>query len=254
MGPAPTPPVNDVVTADAHYRALVCELCAQLYTSGAATGTGGGMCILEGGRLYVAPSGVPKERIASADVFVVSPAGYEVIVPPATASLSLSACLPLFSLAIERRGAGAVVHSHSVAAVMAGMTAVRPVGEADGGIRGGVTEVFEISHLEMLKGLFWGGRDAAAAGRLSDAGGDGAGGRTGRIGYEDTLVIPVIRNTPFERELVSGMAAAMDAYPDAPAVMVKRHGVYGANECLEFLFDLATRMRGVGMALVGGDQ
>ena len=265
MAPAPTPPIKDVVAADAHYRALVCELCAQLYTSGAATGTGGGICILEGGRLYVAPSGVPKERIAPADVFVVSPAdGYAVIIPPATASLSLSACLPLFALAIERRGAGAVVHSHSVAAVMAGMTAVRPVGEADGGVRGGVTEVFEVSHLEMLKGLFWGGRDAAAAGRLSDAGGDGAGGRTGRIGYEDTLVIPVIRNTPFERELVSGMAAAMDAYPDAPAVMVKRHGVYvwgggwaaakGANECLEFLFDVATRMRGAGMALVGGDQ
>lgn len=185
------------------------------------------MCVLEGGRLYVAPSGVPKERIAPADVFVLSPAdAYTVVVPPVTPGLSLSACLPLFSLAIERRGAGAVVHSHSVASVMAGMLAVRPVREADGGVRGGVKEVFQVSHLEMLKGLWWGGRDAAADARLAAGAGTGAGERHGRFGYEDTLTIPVISNTPFESELVTGMAAAMDAYPDAPAVMVKRHGVY----------------------------
>lgn len=223
------------------------------------------MCVLEGGRLYVAPSGVPKERIAPADVFVLSPAdAYTVVVPPVTPGLSLSACLPLFSLAIERRGAGAVVHSHSVASVMAGMLAVRPVREADGGVRGGVKEVFQVSHLEMLKGLWWGGRDAAADARLAAGAGTGAGERHGRFGYEDTLTIPVISNTPFESELVTGMAAAMDAYPDAPAVMVKRHGVYvwgggweaakGANECLEFLFEVARRMQGAGNCLVGGDK
>lgn len=266
MAPTPTPSSTEVAAADAHFRTLVCELCAQLFTTGAATGTGGGMCVLEGGRLYVAPSGVPKERIAPADVFVVSPAdAYAVVVPPASRGLSLSACLPLFALAIERRGAGAVVHSHSVAAVMAGLLAVRPVGAADGGVRGGVTEVFQVSHLEMLKGLWWGGRDAAADARLAEGGGGKPpGGRHGRFGYEDTLTIPVIRNTPYESQLVTGMADAMDAYPDAPAVMVKRHGVYvwgggwaaakGANECLEFLFEVATRMQAAGMGLVGGDK
>lgn len=263
MAPTPTPISTAVAAADSHFRTLVCQLCAQLFTTGAATGTGGGMCVLEGGRLYVAPSGVPKERIAPADVFVVSPAdGYAVVVPPVTPGLSLSACLPLFSLAIERRGAGAVVHSHSVATVMAGLLAVRPVKEAD--VRGGVTEVFQVSHLEMLKGLWWGGRDAAADTRLAAAGKVGVGERHGRVGYEDTLTIPVIRNTPYESELVSGMAAAMDAYPDAPAVMVKRHGVYvwgggweaakGANECLEFLFQVAARMQEAGIGLVGGDK
>lgn len=213
MAPTPTPSSAEVAAADAHFRSLVCELCAQLFTTGAATGTGGGMCVLEGGRLYVAPSGVPKERIAPADVFVVSPAdAYAVVVPPASRGLSLSACLPLFALAIERRGAGAVVHSHSVTAVMAGLLAVRPVGDADGGVRGGVTEVFQVSHLEMLKGLWWGGRDAAANARLAAGGGrKPPGGRHGRCGYEDTLTIPVIRNTPYESQLVTSMADAMDA-------------------------------------------
>ena len=51
-------------------RQRVCELCRHLYSLGWASGTGGGFSLRQGERLYVAPSGVPKERIAPEEVFV----------------------------------------------------------------------------------------------------------------------------------------------------------------------------------------
>jgi methylthioribulose-1-phosphate dehydratase len=52
-------------------------------------------------------------------------------------------------------------------------------------------------------------------------------GGTGRaLSYLDTLVIPIIENTPNEEDLKDSMADAMTKYPDAPAVLVRRHGVY----------------------------
>ena len=44
--------------------------------------------------------------------------------------------------------------------------------------------------------------------------------------YDEELVIPIIENTAFEADLESSMAAAMKAYPDANAVIVRRHGIY----------------------------
>ncbi len=60
---------------------------------------------------------------------------------------------------------------------------------------------FKVTHLEMIKGI------------------------KGH-GYEDTLVIPIIENTPHEEDLKESMEAAMDKYPKATAVLVRRHGVY----------------------------
>ena len=50
--------------------ASIVELCRQFYGMGWCTGTGGGISIREGGRIYMAPSGVQKERIAEDDIFV----------------------------------------------------------------------------------------------------------------------------------------------------------------------------------------
>jgi methylthioribulose-1-phosphate dehydratase len=52
------------------------------------------------------------------------------------------------------------------------------------------------------------------------------GGMGRALSFLDTLVVPIIENTPNEEDLKEGMAAAMAEYPDAPGVLVRRHGVY----------------------------
>ena len=53
-----------------HPRNLIPELCRQFYDVGWVTGTGGGISIKEGNEIYIAPSGVQKERIQPEDLFV----------------------------------------------------------------------------------------------------------------------------------------------------------------------------------------
>ena len=52
----------------------------------------------------------------------------------------------------------------------------------------------------------------------------GGNGRT--LSYLDTLRVPIIENTPFEEDLKDSMAEAMKKYPDAAAILVRRHGIY----------------------------
>ncbi len=94
-------------------RARIVEVCRELYRLGWVSGTGGGMSLRADGRIYVAPSGVQKERIAPEDLFVLDEAG-EILERPARADLKISACTPLFMHAYRLRDAGAVIHSHSV--------------------------------------------------------------------------------------------------------------------------------------------
>lgn len=42
---------------------LIPQLCSQFYTLGWVTGTGGGITIRTTDRIYIAPSGVQKERM-----------------------------------------------------------------------------------------------------------------------------------------------------------------------------------------------
>lgn len=50
---------------------------------------------------------------------------------------------------------------------------------------------------------------------------------TGRaLSYLDTLVLPIIENTPNEEDLKDSMAEAMTKFPEAAGVLVRRHGVY----------------------------
>jgi len=53
-----------------HPRNLIPKLCNQFYDLGWVTGTGGGMSIKYGDEIYIAPSGVQKERIQPEDLFV----------------------------------------------------------------------------------------------------------------------------------------------------------------------------------------
>ncbi len=52
------------------------------------------------------------------------------------------------------------------------------------------------------------------------------GGTGPTLSYLDTLEVPIIENTPNEEDLKENMAEAMIKYPNAAAVLVRRHGVY----------------------------
>lgn len=194
---------------------IICSLCRQFYAQGWVSGTGGGVSIREGGRVYMAPSGVMKERLEPGDLFVLDETG-QVLEAPSTGS-KVSACAPLFFNAFSSRDAGAVIHSHSVNAMLATLL---------------FDDAFRVTHLEMMKGI------------------------TG-VGFHDELVVPIIENTAHEHELADAMAAAMEANPKSHAVLVRRHGVYvwGADwvqakthaECYDYLFEAAVRMRQLGI-------
>lgn len=204
-----------VLREDRDRRAVLCELARRFHALGWASGTGGGVAMLDGeDRILMAPSGVQKELIAPEDLFVLDARGTVIEQP---AGLKLSACAPLFMHAFTKRGAGAVIHSHSRSAVAATL-----ISDA----------TFRVTHLEMIKGI---------AGH----------------GYHDVLEVPVLENTAHECDLADALGAAIDAYPRAVAVLVRRHGLYvwGRTwqeakthaECLDYLFAAAVEMRALGI-------
>lgn len=199
-----------------HPRALIVDLCRHFYDLGWVSGTGGGMSIRDGDDVYMAPSGVQKERLAPEDVFRLDLEGRVVEAPP-NASLKVSECAPLFFNAYRLRDAGAVIHNHSVNALLTTVV---------------FGNVFAVTELEMIKGI------------------------RGH-GYHDELVVPIIDNTARECDLADSMADAIKAYPKSEAVLVRRHGVYvwGRDwveaktqaESYDYLFGAALRMRELGI-------
>jgi len=217
-----------VVSSDPKHPAnLIPELCRVFYNLGWVTGTGGGICIREGDVVYIAPSGVQKERIEPVHMFVLpyprsldDPTAAFLRKPREQLKLKESACTPLFWNAFELRNAGSCIHTHSQNAVMA--TLLWPGNE------------FQISHQEMIKGVRIAGTGKA-------------------LSYLDTLVVPIIENTPHEEDLKDSMNDAMKKYPDAAAVLVRRHGIYvwgldwekakAQTECLDYLFEIGVKMK-----------
>ena len=203
-------------------RSVIVELSRQFYAQGWATGTGGGISLREGSRVFMAPSGVQKERIQEEDIFELDLDG-AVVCAARDAQLKVSECSSLFYNAFRLRDAGAVLHSHGMNAMLVTLL---------------YGDVFECTEIEMIKGL---------AGH----------------GYYDRVRVPIIDNTARECELAERMAAAMDAYPDTHAVLVRRHGVYiwGRDwvhaktqaECYHYLFEAAVRMRQLGLEASVGE-
>ncbi|KAN0135356.1 Methylthioribulose-1-phosphate dehydratase [Lactarius tabidus] len=232
---SPTTNTDRLVTSDdpLHPANLIPELCRGFYHLGWVTGTGGGISIRVADKVYIAPSGVQKERIEPAHIFVLpfpSPSGDRVFLRRPSLDLRESACTPLFWNAFDLRGAGSCIHTHSQNAVM--LTLLTP------------GNMFRISHQEMIKGVRRGGMNAA-------------------LSYLDTLEVPIIENTPNEEDLKDSMADAMKRHPDAAGVLVRRHGVYvwgkdwekakTQTECLDYLFEIAIKMKGHGLPLVQGE-
>ncbi|CAI6282990.1 unnamed protein product [Periconia digitata] len=225
----------------------ICTLCAKFYNLGWVTGTGGGTSIRHEDKIYIAPSGVQKELMQPTDMFVMDFATKEYLRKPQFHKPS--ACTPLFYAAFTR-GAGCCIHTHSQWAVLVTLLVEREFGK---------DACFEIECIEQIKGI--------PKGR----------GKTGNLGYYDTLKIPIIENTaqyvslpPFfldimldcsripdamkrEEDLTSSLEEAMEKYPDSYAVLVRRHGIYvwGDNvhkaktqcESIDYILQLAVEMK-----------
>ncbi|KAK6336473.1 Methylthioribulose-1-phosphate dehydratase [Orbilia brochopaga] len=216
-----------VTSDDPHHPAnLICELCRNFYTLGWVTGTGGGISIKQDDNIYIAPSGVQKERLSPQDMFVLSHSTNTYLRTPTP--LKPSACTPLF-LAAYAKGAGACIHTHSHWAVLVTLIS-----------RG--KSVFRIANTEMIKGIPWPSRKKY-------------------YGFHDTLEIPIIENTAKEEDLRESLEKAIQDYPDTSAVLVRRHGVYvwgdtvwkakTQAECYDYLFQLAVEMTKLGLDPAG---
>lgn len=128
------------------------------------TGTGGGISIRERNDdhdyIYIAPSGVQKERLEPTNMFVMDYASQEYLRRPE--GLKPSACTPLFMAAFRQRGAGASIHTHSRAAVLCTLL-----------FKG---RTFKIRNIEQIKAI-----PKPSTGKY--------------MSYFDTLEIPIIENT-----------------------------------------------------------
>jgi methylthioribulose-1-phosphate dehydratase len=115
---------------------------------------------------------------------------------------------------VRRRRAGAVLHTHSVWSTM-----LSDLHAVDGGL--------SIEGYEMLKGL------------------------DGVETHEHAAWIPIIDNDQDMERLSARLAEAMDRHPSAPAILLRRHGLYTWGktlvdaerhvEILEFLFETVGR-------------
>ena len=197
----------------AEAKAIICELGRRFYDLGWVSGTGGGISIRVGDDVLMAPSGVQKELLAPEMIYTLDLDGEVRAGPPASAGWTVSQCRPLFLAAMTKRGAGAVIHTHSKRALLATIA---------------FGDHVELTELEMLKGL--------------------AG-----VGYHDVHRVPIIENTAHECDLADSLCAAIDANPLAHAVLVRRHGIYvwGDDwiaakrhaECYDYLLDVAVELK-----------
>jgi len=146
--------------------------------------------VCEPGKVFIAPTGVHKERVVPADLFVVDTRNGAVLTTPSNRALKLSECSPIFCEIIRTKGAGSVMHSHALSAVLAGdlVPSSQPL-------------VFE--QLEMLKGI------------------KGA-------SNQDKHAVAIIENTSHEPDLLHQMRRVLadPAYAKSYCILVRDHGAY----------------------------
>jgi methylthioribulose-1-phosphate dehydratase len=205
----------------------ICELLHCFFAVGWCTASGGGISIMSQDRsvVFVAPSGVQKERVNPEDVFALdaSFAPHRSYPLPVNQKLKMSECTPLFAATYRFAlpTPGAVLHSHALEILVCTRLFQREFRSSEG--------------LEMVKGL---------------------------PGYSnvDEVVLPIIENTPVESELVERLRGAILAYPMVPAVLVRNHGAYiwgvtwekakTTAEALHFLFAATERLHVAGISRI----
>ena len=208
-----------------YVRKKICSMCRNFYRLGWVSGTGGGISIRRNQIVFMAPSGVQKEKIQPKDIFILDLEG-NILKYPENQALKLTECAPLFFSAYELRDAGAVLHSHSSNVVLLTFLANKKHSNYD------FIYEYHFSRLEMLKGI----QDH---------------------GYLDTFVLPIIENTPKECDLTESLRIAIQEYPKSPAVAVKDHGIYvwGKNEdhaktqaeCIDYICEIEVKKRMMGL-------
>jgi len=208
-----------------YVRKKICSMCRNFYRLGWVSGTGGGISIRRNQIVFMAPSGVQKEKIQPKDIFILDLEG-NILKYPENQALKLTECAPLFFSAYELKDAGAVLHSHSSNVVLLTFLANKKHSNYD------FIYEYHFTRLEMLKGIQ--GHD-----------------------YLDTFVLPIIENTPKECDLTESLRIAIQEYPKSPAVAVKDHGIYvwGKNEdhaktqaeCIDYICEIEVKKRMMGL-------
>jgi methylthioribulose-1-phosphate dehydratase len=161
-------------------------------------------------RLLISRSGVDKGELTRAEVLVVDEAG-AVVAGDGRPSDETVVHLEL----VRRRGAGAVLHTHSVWNTL--------LSEAEGDAGGIALEGFE-----MLKGL------------------------SGVTTHEHSEWVPIVENTQDYGRMAGEVGRALEAHPRAHGLLLRGHGLYAWGrdlrearrhvEVLEFLFEVTGRL------------
>lgn len=116
-------------------------------------------------------------------------------------------------LPYRQRAAGAVIHTHSPNAVMATL------------LWSG--KEFRCSHLEMIKVNTFDKHKKRLIENFCFREKGIFDQNLGRyLRYDEELVVPIIENTPFEKDLEERMNHTMQEYPGSTAILVRRHGLY----------------------------
>jgi methylthioribulose-1-phosphate dehydratase len=195
--------------------AQLAEIGRGCYARGWALGTSGNFSAVVNRdplRLAITSSGVDKGTLSANQVVGIDGQGKVVAGsgrPSAEASIHLAI--------VRARGAGAVLHTHSIWSTILSDTAT------DDGLA--------IEGYEMLKGL------------------------DGVSTHEHTEWLPILENTQDWAAAVPLVEAVLAGHPDAHGFLIRRHGLYtwGRDlaeakrqvEALEFLFEVMGRKRGM---------
>lgn len=176
---------NTRISAASSKRSIICHLLREYYKQGWFSGSGGGISMREGDTIYIAPTGVHKELVQEEDLFEID-INEKILNRPENKKLGCSECTPLFIQAYKLRNAGAVLHSHSLNALM-------------------ITRLFETEfqciEFEMIKGIV----DHRNV---------------------EWCRVPIIENTESEINLTESLKNAIITYPRSHGVLVRNHGFY----------------------------
>lgn len=211
MAPAqPDPAEQPLETAGRR----LCRAVAEIHARGWASGTGGNFSVTVDRaplRLLITRSGRDKGRLDPAEDLVLVDARGR----PGDGAEGRPSAETLLHCAIAARvGAGAVLHTHSVAATLIGEHFLA---------RG----VFTLTGYEMLKGF------------------------EGVTTHEARVRVPVLANSQDMERLAAEVGALLEPRPAAPGFLLAGHGLYAWGETLdqarrhleifEFLFETVAR-------------